>query len=83
MTPDEVHDAVFRKPRIGRRGYDEGQVDEVLDRLEATLRGGREITREELDRLELRKPRFARRGYREEDVEAFLQRAIAEWPVRI
>jgi DivIVA domain-containing protein len=80
MTPDEVHDATFRRPRFGSRGYDEDQVDEVLDRIEATLRGEPQITRAELGRLDLRKPRFLRRGYREEDVEAFLRRVAAEWP---
>ncbi|MGY1752552.1 DivIVA domain-containing protein [Blastococcus sp. SYSU D01042] len=39
VTPDEVRTVVFRKPRFGRgRGYDEDQVDELLDRLEHTLR---------------------------------------------
>jgi DivIVA domain-containing protein len=80
MTPDEVHNATFRKPRIGNRGYNEQQVDDVLDRLEATLRGHRLITREEIDRLEFGKPPFGRRGYREQEVDEFLRRASAEWP---
>ena len=41
LTPDEVHDVVFRKPPLGRdRGYEEDQVDELLDRIEAALRAG-------------------------------------------
>ena len=39
LTADEVHDVVFRKPPFGRgRGYDEDQVDALLDRIEHTLR---------------------------------------------
>jgi DivIVA domain-containing protein len=39
LAADEVHDVVFRKPPFGRgRGYDEDQVDALLDRIEATLR---------------------------------------------
>jgi DivIVA domain-containing protein len=39
LTADEVHAVVFRKPRLGRgRGYDEDEVDALLDRIEQTLR---------------------------------------------
>ncbi|MQA32473.1 DivIVA domain-containing protein [Modestobacter roseus] len=42
LSPEDVHDVVFRKPPFGRgRGYDEDQVDDLLDRVEAALRGGR------------------------------------------
>ena len=37
VTPAEVHDVAFRKPPIGRRGYDEDDVDEFLDRVETEL----------------------------------------------
>ena len=41
LTADEVHGVVFRKPSLGAgRGYDEDQVDELLDRIEHTLRAG-------------------------------------------
>jgi DivIVA domain-containing protein len=81
MSPDEVHSVVFRKPPIGKRGYDEETVDELLDRLEDTLRGRPRISREELTGVTFKRPPFGKRGYREEDVDAFIQRAIAEWPV--
>ena len=39
LTADDVRSVVFRKPGLGRgRGYDEDQVDDLLDRLEQTLR---------------------------------------------
>ncbi len=41
VTPDDVRAAVFAKPGLGRgRGYDEDEVDALLDAVEATLRGG-------------------------------------------
>jgi DivIVA domain-containing protein len=41
VTPDEVHSVLFGKPGLGRgKGYDEDEVDALLDSLESTLRGG-------------------------------------------
>jgi DivIVA domain-containing protein len=80
MNPDEVHAMRFRRQPIGRRGYGEDEVDQLLDRIEDTLRGRPRITRDELvDYKHTRSPILAR-GYREEDVESFIQRVIAEWP---
>jgi DivIVA domain-containing protein len=40
VTADDVHQVVFAKPGLGRgRGYDEDQVDTLLDAVEAALRG--------------------------------------------
>ena len=40
VSADEVHSVVFAKPGLGRgRGYDEDQVDTLLDAVEAALRG--------------------------------------------
>ncbi|NKY20052.1 DivIVA domain-containing protein [Tsukamurella spumae] len=38
LTPDDVHNVAFAKPSIGRRGYNEDQVDSFIDDVEATLR---------------------------------------------
>ena len=80
MTPEEVHAAQFRKPPIGKRGYDEQPVDEVLGRIEKTLRGEVQITRTELRTVSFRHPPIGRRGYNKSDVDAFLQRISDEWP---
>jgi DivIVA domain-containing protein len=41
VTADDVHGVVFTKPGFGRgRGYDEDDVDALLDAVESTLRGG-------------------------------------------
>jgi DivIVA domain-containing protein len=80
MTPEDVRTVAFRKPPIGKRGYDEEQVDDVLARVEATLRGGAQITRDELNAVSFRRPPLGRRGYRAEEVDTFVQRVLAEWP---
>jgi DivIVA domain-containing protein len=37
LKPVDVRNAAFGKPPIGRRGYDEAEVDAFLDRVEQTL----------------------------------------------
>jgi DivIVA domain-containing protein len=37
LTPAEVHNVAFKKPPIGKRGYDEEEVDSFLDKIEAEL----------------------------------------------
>src|SRR4051794_23369217 len=37
LTPAEVHNVVFKKPPIGKRGYDEEEVDAFLDIIEVDL----------------------------------------------
>jgi DivIVA domain-containing protein len=37
LTPAEVHNVVFKKPPIGKRGYDEEEVDSFLDIIEVEL----------------------------------------------
>jgi DivIVA domain-containing protein len=40
VTADDVHVVVFTKPGLGRgRGYDEDEVDTLLDAVESALRG--------------------------------------------
>ncbi|MGH9095756.1 MAG: DivIVA domain-containing protein, partial [Acidimicrobiales bacterium] len=37
LTPADVHNVAFKKPPIGKRGYDEDEVDEFLDMVETEL----------------------------------------------
>src|SRR6201747_3107675 len=37
LTPADVHNVAFSKPPIGKRGYDEDEVDAFLDLIEAEL----------------------------------------------
>ena len=37
LTPADVHNVAFSKPPIGKRGYNEDEVDQFLDFVEAEL----------------------------------------------
>ncbi len=37
LTPLDVRNVVFKKPPLGKRGYDEQGVDEFLDAVERTI----------------------------------------------
>jgi DivIVA domain-containing protein len=37
LTPEDIHNVNFKKPPIGQRGYDEGEVDAFLELCEAEL----------------------------------------------
>ncbi|GFJ86335.1 hypothetical protein Phou_105150 [Phytohabitans houttuyneae] len=37
LTPADIHNIAFKKPSIGKRGYDEEHVDAFLDELEQEL----------------------------------------------
>ncbi|MER7460763.1 DivIVA domain-containing protein [Micromonospora sp. NPDC126480] len=37
LTPADVHNVAFRKPPLGKRGYDEEEVDTFLDAVERTI----------------------------------------------
>ena len=39
LTPADVHNVAFSKPPIGKRGYNEDEVDAFLDRVEQEMRG--------------------------------------------
>ena len=82
MTPEEVREVAFRKPPIGKRGYDEDQVDALLDHIEDELRGpaAARCNADTFRRAAFRKPSFPRRGYSTDEVDAFLERVVTEWP---
>ncbi|MEV0704302.1 DivIVA domain-containing protein [Saccharopolyspora sp. NPDC050389] len=44
LTPDDVRNVAFARSWRRNRGYDEREVDELLERVEATLRGKRLVT---------------------------------------
>ncbi|MBE1490000.1 DivIVA domain-containing protein [Plantactinospora soyae] len=37
LTPSDVRNIAFKKPALGRRGYDEQEVDEFLEEVESTI----------------------------------------------
>lgn len=77
---DEVHHITFCKPPIGRRGYDEDQVDQALDDLEAKFRNLADprlagLTPESIRLLAFATPPLGMRGYNSGEVDAFLELA--------
>lgn len=58
LTPADVHNVEFKKPSLGKRGYDEDEVDVFLDKIEAEL--GRLI--EENNELQGRLAEYERGG---------------------
>ncbi|AGL17208.1 DivIVA domain-containing protein [Actinoplanes sp. N902-109] len=66
LTPADVHNVAFKKPAIGKRGYDEEEVDAFLDEVErelarlidennelrASLGPGQELAGDSADRLQ-------------------------------
>jgi DivIVA domain-containing protein len=80
LTADDVHRIGFRKPPLGRRGYDEESVDKFLDQVESDLlarqSGGPLIrvalTAADVHAVAFLRPPFGRRGYDEEQVDHFL-----------
>jgi DivIVA domain-containing protein len=81
LTAEQVRDTAFSNPPIGKRGYNEDQVDAFLDRVEATLRdpaapGG--VTPADVRNTAFSKPRIGRRGYHEDEVDAFLELVESE-----
>jgi DivIVA domain-containing protein len=72
LTGDEVRQAVFGKPPIGKRGYHPHQVDAFLQRVAATLDGADSLTADEVHNVVFVKPPIGQRGYSEDEVDAFL-----------
>jgi DivIVA domain-containing protein len=74
LTPELVHNVAFAKPPIGKRGYNEDQVDAFLNLVEAALRDPtrRILSPEQVREVVFAKPPIGRRGYNEDEVDAFL-----------
>ena len=81
ITAADVHAVRFGKPPFGRRGYDEGEVDEFLRLVADALAqppGATRITGDRVHEIAFRKPKVGSRGYDEDEVDAFLDLVEAE-----
>jgi DivIVA domain-containing protein len=80
LTPEDVHNVAFSKPPVGKRGYNEDEVDAFLDLIEERLRDptANTLTAEDVHNVAFSTPPFARRGYNEDEVDAFLDRIEEE-----
>jgi DivIVA domain-containing protein len=71
LTPDDVRNAAFRRPRRFQSGYDEREVDLFLDRVEKALRGRDSLTADDVLAVTFASQR-RKRAYNEDDVDTFL-----------
>jgi DivIVA domain-containing protein len=80
LTADDVRDAAFRKPPMGKRGYNEDEVDALLHRIYTRLADSsdRSLTAADIHSAAFSKPPWGKRGYNEDDVDAFLTLVEAE-----
>ncbi len=94
LTPADVHNVAFSKPPIGKRGYNEDEVDAFLDLVEAELARlieENDDLREQVSQLEQRlgnaqadleearaRPQAAHGGTRRDAADAASARAAAD-----
>jgi DivIVA domain-containing protein len=78
LTPMVVDVVTFDRAPLGRRGYNEDQVDDFLDRVQATLAGRDNLTAHEVRTAEFDSAPFIRRGYHEDQVDEFLDLVVEE-----
>lgn len=77
LTPDKVRAVAFDRAPLGKRGYDEDQVDEFLDRVEAALAGTADLTPDDVLTVVFDGGSLLRRGYDEDQVDQFLDTVVA------
>ncbi|CAL9638377.1 Cell cycle protein GpsB [Actinosynnema sp. ALI-1.44] len=70
LSAQDLRQVAFHRPPPGRPGYDERQVDDFLDRIEATLLGRDDVTEQDVRRMRFRP---AQPGYHAVEVDAFLE----------
>lgn len=81
LTAEDVHDVAFSQAAGGKRGYDEGQVNAFLERVEQQLRnplsvGG--LTAAEVEGWTFSKPAFGKSGYDPAEVDTFVERVARQ-----
>ncbi|MEV8438316.1 DivIVA domain-containing protein [Actinosynnema sp. NPDC051121] len=69
LGAQDLRQVAFHRPPPGQPGYDEGQVDAFLDRIEATLVGRDDVTEQDVRQVRFRP---ARPGYYAAEVDAFM-----------
>jgi DivIVA domain-containing protein len=77
MTPDEVRAIAFGKPRFGRRGYNEDEVDAFLDLIAEALSGRNILTPDDIHYVEFTIMPVGMRAYDQGQVDLFLDEAEA------
>lgn len=83
MNADDVANAVFTKPPLGRFGYNEDEVDDFLDALASRLANPRDstldwITPDLVQNVTFGAPAIGMRGYNRDEVDEFLARCATQ-----
>ncbi|OBA70528.1 hypothetical protein A5641_12710 [Mycobacterium sp. 1554424.7] len=81
MDPEQVRNVAFGRPPVGKRGYNEDEVDAFLDQLEAALRDparGAPTPEQQIRNVTFSKPPIGKRGYNRDEVDAFLDRVARQ-----
>ncbi|BBZ36056.1 DivIVA domain-containing protein [Mycolicibacterium confluentis] len=73
LTASDVRTAVFSAPPLFRRGYNEDQVDEFLDRVVDRLEDRGYLNADDVREVRFGRPALGKRGYNKDDVEALLE----------
>jgi DivIVA domain-containing protein len=79
LSANDVHNVAFRKPPLGRSGYDEEQVDAFLDAIEDQLRARERSTGAAADRSTKSATAFAEASDATIDPRAAAAAADAAW----
>jgi DivIVA domain-containing protein len=82
LTPVVVDCVTFDRAPLGRRGYNEDQVDDFLDRVQATLAGTDSLKAQQVREVIFDSAPLIRRGYHEEQVDNFLDLVVEEFERR-
>ena len=74
VTAEKVREAVFAKPPMGKRGYDEKSVDDFLQLVARRLDGRGHLSSDDVRLIRFRKCAVFKRGYDATEVDAFMAR---------
>ena len=72
LTAYEVQEMTFGSPPMGKRGYNEDDVDAFVAHVVARLEGRGRLTADDVHNVAFSKPALFKRGYNEDEVDAFL-----------
>ncbi|MFN3004021.1 DivIVA domain-containing protein [Mycolicibacterium wolinskyi] len=76
LTAEDVRNAEFSKPPIGKRGYDKKSVDDFLQLVARRLDGRGHLSADDVRNIGFPKPPMFQRGYDEDEVDALLDAVV-------
>lgn len=74
VTAETVRDAVFAKPSMGKRGYDEKSVNDFLQLVARRLDGRGHLSADDVRHIRFPKCAVFKRGYDATEVDGFMAR---------